>query len=422
MAVQRKSPAKPASLAAVLKGVPHIRVKVGRTDVIALGAAHVSRQSVEDVAALHAAFRPDAVAVELCQPRLDSLTDPDRWKRLDIARVIKERKIWLLASSLILSAFQKKIGAASGVSPGDEMLAAVRLARESGAELILADREVRVTLSRAWSQVGFFSRLWLMSTLMASLLINEEVGEEEIERLKQRDVFEDLLNELPPRYRSIRRVIIDERDLYLAESLRLAAESKKPKRLLAVLGAGHLPGVERTLQSGERQDLFALSALPVRKKWKDLGSWVLFGVFFLVLSAYLFTGDAASTWQNMQKALLWWVGARVGGATLGALIARARPLTALATALVAPFTFFLGFTGLRLWMVSALVELRARQPSVEDFENIASDTETTAGFFRSLYRNRVLHLFFIIFAVSLGLTLGNVAFWWIVIKNALGVL
>lgn len=390
-------------------------------DTLVLGTAHVSAQSVDDVREILRLQKPDVVAVELCASRFDALNDQDRWRNLDLGRVIREKKIWLLASSLILSSFQKKIGELTGSRPGEEMLVAARLAEETGAVLSLADREVRITLARAWSRVGFFSRLWLISNLMASLLVSEDVDPEEIENLKQQDVFEDLISHLPPRYVSLKEVILDERDRYLAEKIRRAAaaaqignartgktrKSAKP-RLFAVVGAGHLPGIRRVLESGEAVDLESLDAPPAKRRLKEIGSWVVFFGVFMAMSAYFFYVDFDL--DKIQKVLFAWVAARSIGAGLGALLAWAHPVTILVTALVAPVSYFFGFVGVRLWMVSALLELRFKKPRVEDFERIAADTDSFAKFRRSLYQNRVLHMFFIIFAVSMGLTLGNLVF------------
>ncbi|MEQ9362676.1 MAG: TraB domain-containing protein, partial [Leptospirales bacterium] len=267
----KKSKSSGTNLNTYLKNVPHHRMDLAGVDALILGTAHVSAQSVDDVREIVRLQKPDVVAVELCASRYEALTDEDRWRNLDLGRVIREKKIWLLASSLILSSFQKKIGELTGSKPGAEMTVAAELAEETGATLSLADREVRITLARAWSRVGFFSRLWLISNLMASLLVSEEVEPDEIENLKQQDVFEDLISHLPPRYVSLKEVILDERDRYLAEKIRRAASdlvsgssaapakkrgktagaARGKRRLFAVVGAGHLPGIRRVLESGE---------------------------------------------------------------------------------------------------------------------------------------------------------------------------
>ncbi|MCB1314477.1 MAG: TraB/GumN family protein [Leptospiraceae bacterium] len=426
------------TVAGRLESIPHYDGEVHGARVIVLGTAHVSAQSVEDVQDMHALLKPDAVAVELCAPRYEAMTDPDRWRKLDLGQLVRQKKIWLLMSSLILSAFQKKIGETTGVRPGQEMLTAIQLAEANGQRLVLADREIRITLSRAWSRVGFFSRLWLFSTLLASLLFSEDIEEEEIEKLKQQDVFEDLLNALPPRYQTIREVIIDERDRYLAEKIRVAAgelsanqsasgralrkkTTATPRRggrlpaLLAVVGAGHLPGIRRVLESGTAVDTAALEDVPRRFPWKDLIGWIIIGLVFIGISALVYGEDFS--YDTIMNLLYWWVGSRAIGTFIGALISRAHPLTTLVTTVLAPISVVFGPFGVRLWMIAVLLELRINKPRVEDFENITGVSDSWAEFGRSLYGNRVMHLFFILLAVSWGLTFGNLFFSYIIVNG-----
>lgn len=409
---------------------PHSFVNLGEDEVLVLGTAHVSRSSVEDVEVAIARYRPDTVCVELCRPRHEALLDPDRWKGMDLSRVIKEKKLALLASNLILSSFQKKMGERSGVRPGEEMLRASEISRKSGIELVLADREIRTTLSRAWAKVGFFSRVWLASYLGTSLLVREEISPEQIEELKQKDVLEDLFSALPPRYREVKEVILDERDAYLAENIRRAAvnhadlerhapeppydvalfargssrRGKQKKRILAVVGAGHLPGIVRTLKEVRPVDLAALQQIPPGNPLRSVLLWMGVSVMLFLVGAYLAMGG-----KDAAMEMFWaWVIARSMGAGVGAILSLAHPLTILTTIVMAPLVPVI--PGARLFMFSGLVEVWARKPRVEDFENIAGDTDTPGGFFRSLFRNRVLHLLFVTFAVSTGLTIGNLTF------------
>ncbi len=423
-----KSKAKAKSVPAYLKGVPHFIHKSKDFEVLALGTAHISKQSVKDVRKVFAAYQPDSVAVELCQPRFESLMLPNRWKSLDIAQVIKQNKIWLLASSLLVAAFQKKIGSETGVSPGAEMKTAIQLANKNGRRIILADREVRITMSRLWSRVGFFSRLSLISFLIASLFIRDKVSSDDIEKLKASDVLDDLLKSLPKRYRALREIILDERDICIAENIRnyeelgLKANIKKKSlakpstkrgtkknRILAVLGAAHLRGVEKNLKS-KKPNVNIAELLTVPKTWslKTIFSFIIFSLIFLGISAIFY--QSGLDLAVIQELVLYWVLSRCIGAGLGALVAYPRPSTFIATVFLAPISYFLGFVGIRLWMVSALAELRSKKPQVEDFENIATSIHNFRTFVVSLYRNRVIHLLFLILSVSWGLTIGNIFF------------
>ena len=392
--------------------VPHFSFSSGKTEILIIGTAHVSSKSVEDVEQAFNQFRPDAVCVELCKPRFESMMDKDRWRKLDLARLIKDKKLALLISSLILSSFQKKIGEKTGVKPGAEMLMAADLTRENGKRLIFADREVRVTLMRAWSRIGFFRKMWLASSLLASLLVREDIDSEEIERLKQEDILTDLFKELPAKYQSLKDVIIDERDSYIAEKIRRTCKElefelpkNRKKKVLAVVGAGHLAGISRIFEKNESVALEALDELPPKRYFKNILSWMIVSVLAILLLYFIRENDSQEIWEL----IYFWVLCRSIGSGIGAVIARAHPVTILVTVLIAPFSFFIFVS--RLWMYSALTELWFKKPQVEDFENIADDTDSMRGFIKSLYRNRVLHLILVIFLVSMGLTVGNLVFW-----------
>ncbi len=420
---------QPSQLSQVadLSDIPHFIWSGEKFTVLVLGTAHVSARSVEDVRRLFSDFQPDIVAVELCHPRFEALTNTKHWQNADIGQIIRQKKLWLLFSSLMLSVIQKKMGAFSDKKPGEELLMAVKLAEENGAELLLADREVRITLSRAWNRIGFFSRLWLISNLLTALLVREKIDEEEVEKLKQQDVLEEMLQMLPRRYEPLREVILSERDAYIAEKIRRKLQERlgeerssaskasqasnplsSPLKLFAVVGAGHLPGIKRRLESGESCDLSLLNATPRPSYLRQGFSWLIAALFLFGLSALLFrpTTDPLL----LQRLAFFWIGSRSIGAGLGALAARARPLTLLVTVVVAPVSYFLGFLGVRLWMLSALTEVRLRRPKVEDFERVAQDTGNWRAFLKALYGNRILHLFFVIWMVSFGLTIGNIIF------------
>ncbi len=408
---EQKSAVKSAGRGAgTLRGVPLRKVIRNGSEIWLLGTAHVSVKSIEDVKNSFAAIKPDAVCVELCQSRFDAMNDPDRWRNLDISRLIREQKIWVLASSLILSAFQKKVGESTGSRPGEEMLTALRLAEKNGVRLVLADREIRTTLRRAWHQVGFFSKLWLVSYLFASLLVREEIEAEEIERLKNEDALSDLFSQLPPRYDAVKRVIIDERDQFLAENIRRTVDDfhanvpgRKKSRVLAVVGAGHMPGIARILERDEPVRLEEINAAPALSRWKAVLSFAGAAVMLGIASIAIYWYDRDPVQLGVAYAL-----SRAIGSGLGAILARAHVLTILVTILLAPFAAVIAIFGPRLWMFSALTEVYKREPRVEDFENLSAlNMESARGFLDGINRNRVLKLFTIIFLVSLGLTAGN---------------
>lgn len=374
----------------------------GKVRIVVLGTAHVSPESIADVERAMKDLDPDTVCVELCRPRYDAMLDPDRWRKIDIARLIREKKVGLLFSSLVLSAYQKKLGAERGVKPGQEMITAVKLAEEQGRNLVLADRQVSTTLTRAWRKVSFFSKYNIVSQLFASLLVREKVEEADLEKLKGEDALADLFKSLPPRYKSIKDVFIGERDRYLAEKIRHAAAELKKGTVFAVVGAGHVPGIRQVLETGEAVNIKELDEVPPASMLKNVLTWIFFSSIIAALG-YWFSqkGD-----DVREQAVIAWVVGRSMGAGIGSILAFAHPLTILVTAVMAPISIFI--PGSRLWMFSALTEVWRRKPHVEDFEDMAFVSDSMFSFIKALYRNRVLHLFWTIALVSIGLTIGNI--------------
>ncbi|MCU0615288.1 MAG: TraB domain-containing protein, partial [Desulfobacterales bacterium] len=172
------------------------RLTLGDKEFLILGTAHVSRESAEKVASIIQEEKPDTVCVELCQSRYQSIRQKDRWLDMDIINVIKEKKAFLLLTNLLLASFQKRIAKKLDISPGEEMIQAIKSADETGAEIELVDRDIRVTLSRTWIVMGFWGKIKLLFNLLLSLGQVDDIKEEDIERMKQVDILESLLAEV----------------------------------------------------------------------------------------------------------------------------------------------------------------------------------------------------------------------------------
>ena len=200
----------------------------------------MSRESIRLVEEVITAETPDTVCVELCASRYQALRQKDRWRDMDIVKVIREKKAFLLLSNLLLASFQKRIAKKMDVTPGAEMLKAIEMADALGAQVWLADRDIRATLSRAWHALGWWSKIKLVYQLLLSMGATEDITEEEIERMKQQDVLEALLSEVGRSMPMLKTILIDERDRYLAAKIRQAPGRK----VVAVVGAGHVPGIQ----------------------------------------------------------------------------------------------------------------------------------------------------------------------------------
>src|SRR5690554_3065275 len=229
----------------VWQSQPHAIVERDGVRYTLLGTAHVSHSSVEAVEDAIQGGGFDTVAVELDQSRLQALTDPDALARLDLVQVIRKGRVAMFAANLALAAYQRRLAEQLGIEPGAELKRAVAVARERGLAVELIDREVGLTFRRASANLGFFGKMKLGSGLVAGLLSSEEMGEAEIEQLKEGDILESTFGEFAQSSPALYESVISERDRYMAARLRQVPTGAK--RVLAVVGAGHLAGLARHL-------------------------------------------------------------------------------------------------------------------------------------------------------------------------------
>jgi pheromone shutdown-related protein TraB len=383
--------------ASVLENQPVEIVERDGVRYTILGTAHVSKSSADAVEHLIKTGEFDAVAIELDAGRHAALTDPDRWAKMDLFKVLRQGKAGMMAANLALSAFQQRIADQFGIEPGQEMRVAIKTAKEANLPLLLVDREVGTTLRRVYRNVGFWQRLTLFSGLLAGVFSNEKVSEEEIEKLKQGDMLESAFSEFAQSSEKLYTPLIAERDQYMAAKLR---ENKTHKNVLVVIGAGHLKGLVNHLKT-DNEDSKAitkrLESIPPPETWTKLLPWLL--VAFVVGGFVIgFLRD-----PNVGLRLLsdWALITGILGA-VGALAALAHPVTILVTALAAPITTLHPLLGVGIF--AAAVELWFRKPNVGDFNNLRKDVTSLRGW----YKNRVARVLLVFILSSIGASIG---FW-----------
>jgi pheromone shutdown-related protein TraB len=379
---------------------PRIDIRVGGSKLTLLGTAHVSRASADEVRKLLQSGDYDAVAVELCPSRYDSLMNPDALAHMDLFTAIRKGRAYMVMATLALGAYQKRLADHLGIEPGAEQRTAVSLAREQHLPVLLVDREIGITLRRVAGNLGWWKRLMLFSGILATLLSREEVDEEEVERLKEGDVLETTFAELAQDRRDLYLPLIEERDRYMAARLRLEIAEKGHENLLAVLGAGHIKGVSRHLLSDPGRDpkaeIQGLECLPRPSPWPKLIPWII--VVLIVLGfAYGFSRSPHLGWQ----VVLDWVLINGGLSALGAAIAAAHPLTIVTAFLAAPLTSLNPTVG--AGMATGAVELYLRRPRVADFGRLREDTTELKGW----WRNRVSRTLLVFVFSTLGSAIGT---------------
>ena len=362
-------------------------------EFVLVGTAHVSRESAELVRRVIEHERPACVCLELDARRFEALRAPERFASLDLRQVLRQRQLATLLVSLLLAAYQRSLGFKLGVLPGTELLEGARAAEEHGIPVRLADRDVQITLRRAWRSLGFFRRLWLASTLLAALFSRGELDEEDLRELRRRDVLTSLLEELAGAFPGLKTVLIDERDLYLAACLREAPG----ERVVAVVGAGHLAGLERALRDATPVDLAALERVaPPSRAWRLTG-WA---VPVLILAGLV----AVAVLRGLDVAgasALFWVLANGVPSALGALVALAHPVTVVSAFAAAPFTSLTPVIG--AGYVSAFVQAWLRPPRVHELTSALNDALRPARW----WGNRLLRVLLVFILTTLGSLLGT---------------
>ena len=383
-------------------GQPHAIVERDGVHYTLLGTAHVSKASVDAVRAEIATGAYDTVAVELDAQRMAALLDPDALAKLDLVKVLREGKAALFAANLGLAAYQRRLAEQMGIEPGAELKAAVQDARERELRLELIDRDVGLTFKRASQRLGWWGRAKLASGLVVSLVADEEVRHEEIEKLKQGDLLEASFGEFAESSPELYDTVIAERDRYMAARLReipTDASAATATRVLAVVGAGHLQGLARHLREDAGDPVETRSSLEALQTKRKV-PW-----FTLFITALLVGGVAWGVSHGGLKVgtdlLLQWIAITAGCAFLGALCAGAHPLSILAGAAVAPFKPFR--PAIPAGAVSGLVEARLRKPTYADFLALRDDVRSLRGW----YRNRVARTLVVFMLTNLGTMLGE---------------
>lgn len=366
----------------------------GATTFHVVGTAHVSEASVNEVREVIHRLKPEVVCVELCKGRYDALTQDRAFRDLDVFKVVKEGKTLYLLAHLALASYQRRMGAALGVKPGAELLAAIEAAREVGARVELVDRDIHVTLKRTWANLG----LWKRSKLLASLMVGfedddggKEVTVADIEKLKEQKALSEMLSELATVLPEIKEPLIDERDRYLMSGVEAAAQGASD--VVAVVGAAHVGGMKDHF--GKPVDREAISKPPPPSLWWTAAKWLV----PILLVVGIVWGSFHSEKSLAELALTWALPISIFAA-VGTLVAGGKILSILTAFVVAPLAAIHPLIG--TGMVVGVVEAWLRKPTVRDCERLPDDTQSVRGF----WRNPVTRILLVAVFSGLGTMLG----------------
>ncbi|QKS70384.1 TraB/GumN family protein [Paenalkalicoccus suaedae] len=366
------------------------RITIGEKEYILIGTAHVSKQSAEQVKEVIEREKPDTVAVELDEQRYQSVMENDKWRNMNIFKVIREKKATLLFMNLAISSFQNRMAKQFGIKPGQEMIQGIESAKEHDAELVLADRNIQTTFARIWGNVGFMGKAKLMTQVFGSVLVQESISEEELERMKQQDTLNAAMNEFSKAFPKLKTPLIDERDQYLAQKIKDAPGNK----IVAVLGAAHIPGILKEIHN--EQNMQELDSRPPKSIVPKVIGWAI-PLLIISIIAYTFMNNPAAGWDQTISWLLW----NGSFAALGAAIAFGHPLAIITAFIVAPISSLNPLMAAG-WF-SGIVQAALKKPSVGDLEALSDDVQSFKGF----WQNKVTRILLVVILTNIGSTLGT---------------
>ena len=372
-------------------------IQLGEKTIILVGTAHISKESIEEAKATIIAEQPQRVCVEIDMGRYQSISQESHWEKLDIIKVLKQGNGFLLLANLALAGFQKRLGLDLGTKPGEEMLAAIQTAEEMRIPWSAIDRDIQTTLKRAWGKSNLWNKSKLLASLIESAFSREKLSEEDLEKLKESSELEQMMNELANYMPSVKEVLIDERDRYLATKIFLTTEQK----VVAVVGAGHMNGIEAWLGKLSRGEIEAdvsdIESLPKKGWFAKSAGWLIPVLIVALIAIGFFRSGSQASLAMIER----WVLLNGSLSALGSLLCMAHPVTILASFLLAPLATLNPLLAIGLF--AAIIEAFFRKPTVRDAETLADDVTSLKGF----YKNRITHILLVFFFSSLGGMIGN---------------
>lgn len=366
------------------------RLQVDGKEIILIGAAHVSKASAVEVKEVIERERPDSVCIELDEQRFQSIQQGDKWKNMDIFKVIKDKKATMLLMNLAISSFQNRMAKQFDVTPGQEQIQGIASAKEIGAELVLADRDIQVTFARIWGNLGFWGKSQLLAGVIFGIFEKDTITEEEMEKMKQQDTLQAVLAEFTESFPRLKTPLIDERDQYLAQKIKTAPGDK----VVAVLGAAHVPGITKEIY--QNHDLEKLSERPPKSIVPTILGWALPILIIALIIATFFINPEAGA--NQATSWILWTGSM---AAIGAAVAFGHPLAIASAFVAAPITALHPI--LASGWVSGLVQAFVRKPTVADFETLSEDVFTVKGF----WHNKVTRVLLVVVMTNIFGSIGT---------------
>ena len=237
----------------------------GKT-IIIIGTAHISSKSRDTVKEVIERERPDIVGIELDAPRFYGMMSGNK-RKSKFSDVFKTRKPFLFLMQYFLSKYQRKIAADFNMEPGEEMKQAAISAKEIGSKILLADRDVNITLEKLYNVLTFREKMRLLTT---GFKMQKELGNDiSVKKILDEAEAEDsefikkIMEVLEKRHKTLKMVLIDERDEFIAYNIQQVIKDEKVNKIVLVVGAGHMEGIIKNI---DREDIDIRKILSIRKE------------------------------------------------------------------------------------------------------------------------------------------------------------
>ncbi len=360
-----------------------------------LGTAHVSKTSVELVREQIRDFKPDIIAVELCESRLSALKKPEGIDNEDLLKIISDGKAGMIFLQSALSVQQRKMGIDTGEKPGAELLAAINIAEEKKIPFELIDRNVVITLRRAWHSMGFFEKFRVFDALLS----DENDDDFDLEELlEDSDLLSNMMEDVYLVAPNAGKVLIDERDEFLTGRIQ---QIRGKGKVLAVVGAGHLKGIQLNLKKPSLETTSKLTSLneqPKKPSWPKYLMTTIPIFLALMIGKSVYEGDISELFDSISI----WLILNSFLAGLGVLVARGHPMSIIVGAIASPITSL--NPSLAAGWFAGYTQLKMAPPTGKD----AYDFLEFSSLFNIFFKNKVGRVLMVTIFGNLGSSVGSI--------------
>ncbi|MGN1398637.1 MAG: TraB/GumN family protein [Erysipelotrichaceae bacterium] len=358
--------------------------------IFLIPTAHVSKDSAKLVEETIDEINPDSICIELDQGRYNTMSDPEKYRQTDVVKIIKNKQVTMMLANLILANYQRKIAANLQSETGKEMMVGIEKAKQLNARLILADRDIKITFSRIWSSLSFKEKLKLISVIVSAIFDDEEISEEDLADLQQSDMLTAALDEVSKQFPSVKKVLVDERDMYLAHKIKQAPGNT----IVAILGAAHCVNVPKYIE--QDYDISQFDTVKKKSTWQKAIGWII-PIIIIIAILFCFKLDANIGINQIKS----WILINGTFAAIGVIIANGNILSALLAFLVAPISSLNPL--LAAGWFSGLLEAKVIKPTVKDFDDLNKDLNSFKGF----RTNKVTRILMVVAFANLGSSIGT---------------